>query len=82
MKKPEENKGNYLSGIEKRVRDAVREEMVQLMNDGVLSPSSQNSANEIKNVQSNKRGMSILLKTACFVCLALCICGRIRNINI
>lgn len=35
-KKVDENKGNYLSGIEKRVRDAVREEMMQLMSDGVL----------------------------------------------
>lgn len=41
VKKPEENKGNYLSGIEKRVRDAVREEMVQLMNDGVITSSLQ-----------------------------------------
>ncbi|XP_045172803.2 zinc finger protein 729-like [Mercenaria mercenaria] len=67
LKKPDENKGNYLSGIEKRVRDAVREEMVQLMSDGVLStnPSTSMQREDKIHVKSgvspNKREAAMVI---------------------
>lgn len=56
LKKPDENKGNYLSGIEKRVREAVREEMVQLLNDGVLSPQQKSA--QLEEMQVANTGLS------------------------
>jgi hypothetical protein len=70
-KRVDENKGNYLQGIEKRVRDAVREEMVQLMSDGVLK--SQPGAKPIKlepklgsgnTTTPSKRGVLFLLSAS------------------
>lgn len=76
-KKPDDSKGNYLSGIEKRVREAVREEMVQLMTDGVLSPSSQNSPQQeklqvvSKGTSPNKRGLFSYVYKKSLYCFSL-----------